>query len=270
MEQSLAISQNLKTELEKLSKTIVRQKINDIKTYLKVKISGIDDDENYKKAKSLLKDVNSELKKLDVVHKELKSDALNYGRAIDNGKNLIRNEVVPVKEYLKGIIAEIDDEKKAIREKELYNAEIESCWDDAQAAHIQFIKDQIKLQELADEKTRLEKERGDLEKKKNEERIREDERLRMRQSVDPVTHQSFTTGQAVEPPIDLKKDESSASDIDRIKAYLRSVGDPLPPVVKNERATTLLTAFREAVRMQANDVYLEIKAIQINCFHDFN
>lgn len=82
-----------------------------------LKIKGIDDKEGYVAVKEARTNVRSIRSQVEVKRKELKADALTYGRAIDGEAKRITALLLEIEGPLDESKGNIDDAKKAIREE---------------------------------------------------------------------------------------------------------------------------------------------------------
>jgi uncharacterized membrane protein YqiK len=106
----------LSTELQKFSVTdaaIAKAK----KNYMVLTISGLEDAEGYKLVHESRMKVKSKRVEVEKTRKELKADALAYGKAVDARAKEITTQLEEIENYLYTQEKVIDDEKEAIRTK---------------------------------------------------------------------------------------------------------------------------------------------------------
>jgi len=86
-------------------------------TALDAKYRGVQitDGKSYAFVMEGLRDYRELRLKIDAKHKELKADALEYGRAVDAEKNRLKGLLAPGEEHLKVVRQAEDDRKEAIR-----------------------------------------------------------------------------------------------------------------------------------------------------------
>lgn len=86
--------------------------------YLGLKISGLDDKEGLEKVHTARMEVKNKRVNVEKVRKELKEDALKYGRLVDTEAKRITALLAPIESHLEKEEQKIEDEKKKIREEE--------------------------------------------------------------------------------------------------------------------------------------------------------
>lgn len=88
------------------------------KEYLSLKVSGIEDKAGLEKVHSARMIVKSKRVEVEKVRKELKEDALKYGRLVDAEAKRITALLEPIESHLTNEEKKIEDEKRKIREEE--------------------------------------------------------------------------------------------------------------------------------------------------------
>lgn len=88
------------------------------RNYMPLQISAIDDREGYKRVKEARLNVKSARVGVEKIRKELKADALAFGRAVDAEAARITTLLSPIESHLEAQQKAIDDEKERIRIEE--------------------------------------------------------------------------------------------------------------------------------------------------------
>jgi hypothetical protein len=86
--------------------------------YLHLAIKDIDDKEGFEKVHSARMIVKDKRVNVEKVRKELKADAITYGKAVDEEAKRITGLLEPIETHLSKEEQKIEDEKKRIREEE--------------------------------------------------------------------------------------------------------------------------------------------------------
>lgn len=86
--------------------------------FLSLKISNIDDEENYQKVAKGIRFIIGKRVAIEDKRKELKADSLAYGKAVDSRAREITSMITPIEEYLKDEKARVDAEIEEIKQRE--------------------------------------------------------------------------------------------------------------------------------------------------------
>ena len=122
----ITVEDVISTEIKKFN--IADAKIAELKEMFKdIEIDGVEDKENYQKAKDALKILQKHRTGVDNKHTELKAFYLQTGRAIDGEKNRLKGLLLEIEEPLKEKVKKIDDEIQA--EKDRQEAEAQAKTD---------------------------------------------------------------------------------------------------------------------------------------------
>jgi len=89
------------------------------KSYLPLKIKSVDDKEGYEKVSKALRFMITKRNEVEDKRKELKSDSLAYGKAVDSRAKEITFMLTPIEEHLRLEKERIDEEIEAIKEKKI-------------------------------------------------------------------------------------------------------------------------------------------------------
>lgn len=112
------MSDTIKTELKKFNITDAAiQRLSD--EYLPLKIESIADKKSYREVRKARLDIKSKRVAVENKRKELKADALAFGRAVDNEAKRITALLVPIEEHLSSQEKWVNDEKERIKQEEL-------------------------------------------------------------------------------------------------------------------------------------------------------
>lgn len=149
--------------------------------FMPLTINGIDDAAGYRRVHSARMVVKGHRVDVEKLRKELKADALEYGRQVDAEAKRITALLVPVEQHLEKQEAAIDAEKERIRNEARLKAEAEArAKAEAEAARIKAEQEaaaaklkaeqEAEAERLSKEREALEAERRKLEAEREAER----------------------------------------------------------------------------------------------------
>jgi hypothetical protein len=133
--------------------------------YMPLVISGIDDTEGYKRVHAARMVVKNYRCQVEKVRKELKADALEYGRRVDAEARRITQHLEPIENHLLSEEKRVDDENERIKNAARLEADAKAkAIADAEAARIKAAEDaeraRIKAEQDAEnERLRIEREK---------------------------------------------------------------------------------------------------------------
>ena len=157
--------------------------------YLPLVIAGVDDTEGFKRVHQARMIVKNHRVQVDKVRKELKADALEYGRRVDDEAKRITLLLEPIEKHLTKEENEYTAEKERIRNEARLKAEAEErAKTEAEAARLKAIQDvenarlKAEADRLAEERRQLDEERRQIETEKK--RLADIEAARLRKIED--------------------------------------------------------------------------------------
>lgn len=111
--------------VSELSKQVTNEAIAELsKKYMPLKINGIEDKSGYETVHKARMDVKNRRVAVEHKRKELKEDAVRFGKAVDAEANRIKSLLEPIENHLEAEQTAVDQEKKRIAaEKERIEAE---------------------------------------------------------------------------------------------------------------------------------------------------
>ena len=139
--------------------------------YLSLTIDGLDDIEGYAAVHRARMDIRDHRVAIEKTRKQLKADALEYGRQIDKEARRLTLLIEPIEAHLQREEWAINDEKKRIKEEARQRLEAEAqAKADAEAAEAKRVADteaaRLKAdQDAENERLRVEREKLDAERK---------------------------------------------------------------------------------------------------------
>jgi len=154
--------------------------------YLPLKIAGVNDDSGFKAVHSARMIVKNHRVQVEKVRKELKADALEYGRKVDGEAKRITAMLEPIEQHLSSEEDAYNAEKERIRNEARLKAEAEErakreaeearlrAEAEAEAARLKAIQDaenarlKAEAEKLAEERRVLEAERQKIEAEKKQ------------------------------------------------------------------------------------------------------
>jgi hypothetical protein len=146
----------IKKELKKYN--ITDAEISKVsKECMQLIVTSVDDMTNYNIVKQARIGIKAKRVEVEKKRKELKSESLAFGKAVDGEAKRIFALIAPIEEYLISQEDIVDDEKQRIKD---VNARLEQEQKDKEEVECQ--------QEIADEEVRLEEQRIEQEKKEKE------------------------------------------------------------------------------------------------------
>jgi hypothetical protein len=88
------------------------------KKYLSLKINGLNDEKGFKDVHAARMDVRNRRIAVEKKRKELKEDALKFGKAVDAEAKRITGLLAPIEEHLEAEESAVENEKKRIKEEQ--------------------------------------------------------------------------------------------------------------------------------------------------------
>jgi len=141
-------------------------------TFMPLKIIGVNDADGYKKVHEARMVVKNHRVSVEKVRKELKADALEYGRKVDAEAKRITALLEPIESHLSDQEEAIDAEKERIKNAERLRIEAEAkAKADAEAARIKAEHD-AEVERMRIEREKLEADRAALEAEREKENAR--------------------------------------------------------------------------------------------------
>jgi DNA repair exonuclease SbcCD ATPase subunit len=267
------LNENLNVELKKLSDVIGIERIEYFNSFLSLQILDIDDTEGYKQVYDALRVVKKERGKLEKVRKELKKDALEYGRAVDTKAKELNALLEPIETHLAFERGVIDDQVAKIKRKKEMDEDVSAVWDQANDENVQFdfqLKEKIRLEEqrVAQEKreNQLRAKEEEIARKERENQIRFEEqekaKMQVKEAEARIVEESrikMETEQEIEKARQQKEQEEVdkkfaeekrklelAPDKEKIEAYLASITSiKLPNLINNNLSVILVNVVED-------------------------
>jgi len=256
------VESNLGKELQRLSTVILESEIVKLQTnYLPLKINGLSDKEGYQKVFDALQIMKKHRLLIESTRKELKQDALEYGRSIDSKAKEIRALVDPIENHLLGERKAIDDEVEQIKFKKEYDSLVISVWDEAQEANEQFndlLAETAQLEkqmaEQAAKEAELKEREEQIARKEREEQIRKEEQAKAEQSVAIAQEKAKRDARETAEQervahlikeADEQREKDQAPDIEKVKEYVSALMAVGVPVLRDPALQDNFTAFQE-------------------------
>jgi DNA repair exonuclease SbcCD ATPase subunit len=143
--------------------------------YLPLRIDGPDDTVGYAVVHRARMDIRARRTSIEKLRKELKADALSYGRTVDTEAKRLTALLAPIEAHLLAEEKAVDDEKERIRnEKRLKEEAIIKAKEEAEAAEAKRVADaeaaRVKAEQDAEnERLRVEREKLEAEQQKQRE-----------------------------------------------------------------------------------------------------
>lgn len=232
------------------------------KEYLPLVIDGLDDTAGYAKVHRARMDVKNKRVAVERVRKELKADALDYGRKVDAEAKRLTALLAPIEEHLLSEEKAVDDEKERIKNEARLKAEAEErarqeAQEAARKAAQEAEEARLKVEREAEEKRlqaereRLDAERKAIETQQAEERARQkaiqDELDEERRALEAEKQRLADIEAARLREIETKRREAEAADRARIETEQRIAREAAEAKAKAE-AEEAARAREEALR----------------------
>jgi DNA segregation ATPase FtsK/SpoIIIE-like protein len=199
--------------------------------YLPLKINGINDAAGFKAVHEARMDIRARRVQVEKVRKDLKADALDYGRKVDSEAKRITSLLEPIESHLAKEEAAVNEEKDRIRNAARLKAEAEErARAEAEAARIKAEHDaeverlRIEREKLDSERREMDAERLRIETEAREKAEAEAERLRVerakmdaeRRAIEAEKRKLEEAESARIREIEMKKREAEAAERARI------------------------------------------------------